>query len=64
MNIIQELTRSKTPKVSTVKVDEFTQIAQDCFDFEFKGQNEFYPFEVPSKLPKDFNIGVICGCGL
>ena len=60
-NIIEKLKRKNKPLISKVKVDEFTDIANNCFDFEFDGQAKFYPFERPTKIPKDFNIGIIVG---
>lgn len=60
-NIIEKLTKKKEPLISVVKIDEFTDIANNCFDFEFDGNAKFYPFEKPKNIPKDFNIGIIVG---
>jgi len=60
MEIIQELEREIEPLTSIVGLDEFTQIAQNCFDFTFDGINTFYPFKMPN-IPKDYNLGVIIG---
>lgn len=61
MKILEELKRDNTPMIASVVVDEYTQIANECFDFEFNGVNEFFPFKVPSNIPKEFNIGLIVG---
>lgn len=63
-NIIKigDLTRSSTPLVSQVVVDEGVRKANENFDFDFKGENKFYPFKM-SKLIEDldFQILVITG---
>lgn len=59
---ICDLKRSNIPLVSKVKIDEFTNEANKNFDFEFKGENKFYPFEIPKELQNlDFNILCIVG---
>ena len=59
--ILEQVKRKQEPLTSKVKLDSFTKVAQDCFDFEFDGVNKFYPFEKPSKIPSDFSIGLIIG---
>lgn len=49
------------PLVAVTQVDEFTEMASKNFDYEFKGESMFYPYKKPTKIPKDFNIGVIVG---
>lgn len=61
MQVLEELTRKKEPLVSRVSLDEHTKIAQNCFDYEFTGVNEFYPYEKPKNIPLEFNIGLIVG---
>ena len=59
---ICDLKRKKTPLVSKVELDEYTKEAQKNFDFDFIGENKFYPFELPNELENlDFNILCIVG---
>lgn len=59
---ICDLKRSKTPLISKVEIDEFTEEANKNFDFDFDGINKFYPFEIPYILQDlDFNIMCIVG---
>jgi len=58
---IQKLNRKGNPLTSKVENDEFIQLASKAFDCEFNGTSEFYPWEMPEKLPKEFGIGVIVG---
>lgn len=60
--VIATLDRSAEPLVSTVPVDDMTNLAQSAFDFYFDGTSTFYPFLVPDCL-KDvkFNKLVITG---
>lgn len=63
-NIIKicDLQKSKKPLISKVKIDEFTNEASKNFDYDFNGENKFYPFEFPNKLKEiDFNILCIIG---
>lgn len=62
INAIAKLHRSKEPLISKVSLDEFTKKANDSFDFDFNGENKFYPFLLPDIL-KDlkFQILVITG---
>lgn len=60
--ILYKLNKKKEPLVSKVPIDEFTQMAQANFDYEFDGTSTFYPYELPKELLDiDFNIMVICG---
>lgn len=61
VKVLETLKRRVTPLTSKVQKDRFTKVAQDCFDFEFDGVNSFYPYEKPTKIPTDFNLGVIVG---
>lgn len=56
------LKRSDKPLESKVELDEFTEMAQENFDYKFDGISKFYPFE-QNKIIKelDFQILVICG---
>lgn len=59
---ICDLRRSRTPLISKVQVDEFTNEANKNFDFEFDGENKFYPFMLPKIIEElDFNILCIVG---
>jgi GNAT superfamily N-acetyltransferase/ABC-type thiamine transport system ATPase subunit len=55
------LERSNTPLVSSVVLDEITQELIKPFDYESDGTEKFYPYLLPTDLPKDFGIGVIVG---
>lgn len=59
-NVLTKLKKSKTPIITKVKTDEFTNMAQLNFDYIFDGTSEVYPYELP-KLPKDFNVCCIVG---
>ena len=57
-----DLNKSRTPMVAKVLVDEYTQKASESFDYDFDGENKFYPFEFPNELKNaDFNILCIVG---
>lgn len=55
------LTRSSTPRVAHVKVDETLTEALRPFDVDPDKPTEFYPFTRPAELPEDFGIGLIVG---
>lgn len=57
-----ELRRKKEPIISKVEVDEFTNEANKNFDFDFDGENKFYPFEFPYQL-KDLDFNILCIVG-
>ena len=59
--VLEKLERLKTPLVSHVESDEFIKASEAAFDCTFDGTSRFYPWAMPSKLPKDFKIGVIVG---
>lgn len=57
------LKRSETPLVSNVEMDDITRKVIRPFDYNSTGEEEFYPFEVPSELldTNSYHIGVIVG---
>lgn len=57
--VLMELERSETPITKTVKTDDLTEMANECFDLPFDGTCKFYPFILP-KLP-DYRILVVTG---
>lgn len=60
--VVCRLERSTTPLISKVEVDEGTNLANVHFDFDFNGENVFYPFKLPKALEDlDFQILVITG---
>jgi ABC-type glutathione transport system ATPase component len=60
--IIAKLHKKSTPLISTVPCDEYTQMVQNNFDYEFTGESQFYPYELPKELDNiDFNIMTIVG---
>jgi GNAT superfamily N-acetyltransferase len=54
------LERSKFPKTSNVYADTLTRSLVEPFDYEFDGNEEFYPWRMP-ELPAQWGIGVIVG---
>lgn len=61
-DILFNLKKKKEPLISKVPIDEFTEMAQLNFDYEFDGTSKFYPYELPKELlDLDYQIMVICG---
>lgn len=58
--ILCTLKRKEKPLITKVKTDEFTAMAESCFDYKFTGESMVYPYELP-KLPDDFGICCIVG---
>ena len=58
--VLCKLARKTEPLVTKVKTDEFTAMAEACFDYKFTGESIIYPYELP-KLPDDFGICCIVG---
>ena len=61
MNIIDKLNKSSIPLTSSVIYDDFIKATEKAFDCRFDGVSTFYPWDMPTNLPKEFNIGVIYG---
>lgn len=60
--VLCKIKRKSEPLITTVPLDEFTQIAQNNFDYEFDGNSKFYPYELPKEIVNiDFNILAIVG---
>ncbi len=60
--IIHNLKRKETPLITTVPTDEFTDMVEANFDYDFTGESKFYPYSAPSDLHDlDFNILVVTG---
>ncbi len=60
--ILCKIKKKTIPLVSKVPVDEFTTMVQNNFDYEFTGESEFYPYELPKEiLDIDFDILAIVG---
>lgn len=61
-DILCDIKRKKEPLISVVQVDEFTEMVQNNFDYEFTGESKFYPYEFPKELNNlDYNILAIVG---
>lgn len=62
--VLCNINRSDIPITTAVEVDEFTEMVQNNFDYEFTGQSVFYPYKIPSELLsfKD-NFGVMAIVG-
>lgn len=62
INIVCHLKRKKEPLISKVDNDKITQDVSFGFDYDFTGENKFFPFEFPKELENlDFQILVITG---
>jgi ABC-type ATPase with predicted acetyltransferase domain len=59
--VLEKLIKNSEPLVSNVERDEFITASERAFDCTFDGTSKFYPWVIPSKLPKNFKIGVIVG---
>lgn len=57
-----EISKKDTPLISNVPIDEFTEMVQENFDYDFTGESKFFPYELPKKLlEEDFQILAIVG---
>ena len=52
--VLHKLQRKTTPIVSKVPLDEYTDMVQKNFDYEFTGESAIYPFELPPKPSKPY----------
>lgn len=60
--ILCKIKKKSEPLISKVPTDEFTDMVQKNFDYEFNGETKFYPYELPKEvLNIDFNILAIVG---
>lgn len=59
--VIEKLIRDTKPLVSSVERDDFIEASEKAFDCAFDGTSKFYPWKLPTNLPKKFKIGVIVG---
>ncbi len=59
--LIEKLEKDTVPLVSKVERDEFISASEVAFDCKFDGTSTFYPWKLPTKLPKNFKLGVIVG---
>ena len=60
--VLCRLKRKSEPLISKVPIDEFTEMAQLNFDYEFDGVSKIYPYELPNEVKNlEYNIMVICG---
>jgi ABC-type ATPase with predicted acetyltransferase domain len=56
------LFKKDEPLISKVEIDDLTNVAQECFDYEFDGESNFFPYELPEFLKKEkFQTLVITG---
>ena len=58
---MDKLIKNTTPLISTVERDDFIAASEKAFDCRFDGTSKFYPWVLPSNIPKEFKIGVIVG---
>lgn len=61
LKVLEEVKKSDKPLVVNSKVDEFTDTVSKSFDYTFEGKSKFHPYNKPTKIPKEFNIGLIVG---
>jgi len=59
--IIETLNKNSKSLKSSVKLDKFIKATEKAFDCELNGVTSFKPWNRPSNLPEEFNIGVIYG---
>jgi ABC-type ATPase with predicted acetyltransferase domain len=59
--LIEKLERDTTPLMSSVERDEFIIASEKAFDCAFDGTSKFYPWKIPSSIPKKFKLGIIVG---
>lgn len=58
---IQRLIREEIPLISTVERDDFILASEKAFDCTFDGVSKFFPWQLPTQIPKEFKLGVIVG---
>jgi len=61
VKLIEKLEKEELPLTSSVERDEFIEASEKAFDCRFDGTSTFYPWKMPTKIPKSFKIGVIVG---
>ena len=60
--ILCTLQHKDEPLISKIPCDEYTQLAQSYFDYEFVGESKFYPYKLPKILDEiDYKSLVITG---
>jgi ABC-type ATPase with predicted acetyltransferase domain len=59
--VLEKLIKNTEPLVSSVERDDFITASEKAFDCTFEGTSKFYPWVIPTNLPKNFKIGVIVG---
>ena len=59
--VLEILIKDTIPLVSSVDRDEFIEASEKAFDCIFDGTSTFYPWKMPTKIPKSFKLGVIVG---
>jgi|TARA_R110000782_G_scaffold69322_1_gene139485 ABC-type ATPase involved in cell division len=59
--VIEKLIRDTVPLVSSVDKDDFIMASEKAFDCTFDGTSRFYPWKLPTNIPKSFKLGVIVG---
>jgi ABC-type lipoprotein export system ATPase subunit len=59
--VIEKLIKDTVPLVSSVDHDDFIRASEKAFDCLFDGTSTFYPWKLPTKIPKLFKLGVIVG---
>lgn len=61
-NVLCTIERSTTPLISSVPIDEYVQMVDKNFDYDFTGESKFYPYILPKCLDDiDYDILVITG---
>lgn len=59
--VIEKLIRNTIPLVASVDRDDFITASEKAFDCTFDGTSKFFPWKLPTSIPKEFSIGVIVG---
>jgi ABC-type lipoprotein export system ATPase subunit len=61
IKIIEQLDKSGPVMSSVITPDKFVKAAEKAFDCQLSGKTSFTGWGMPTKIPKEFNIGVIYG---
>ena len=60
--VLCEIQKSDSPMISEVPIDEYVEMVDKNFDYDFTGKSEFYPYVLPNVINNiDYGILVITG---
>jgi hypothetical protein len=55
----RKLVKDTIPLISSVDRDEFIMASETAFDCTFDGTSKFYPWKMPTELPKSFKLELL-----